>query len=73
MKQPANLCVQCDCVSDPDDMYYTLASAGPFCGDCWAGLTDADQSLTMQKELERAEDKIEELQAEIKKLKAVRV
>jgi hypothetical protein len=62
------LCVSCDCVSDPDDMYYSLGGAGPFCSECWESLNDPDQALLIEKRLEQTEARIEELEAEIERL-----
>jgi hypothetical protein len=53
MSESPTVCVSCDCVDD--DYYYTLEGAGPFCGECWASLTDADQSLLLEKRLEQYE------------------
>jgi hypothetical protein len=54
-------CVACDCIDD--HQYYSPGGAGPFCGDCWQSLTDADQSLLLEKRLEQTEERVEELQS----------
>ena len=66
-----NVCVACDCVSDPEDMYFSLNAAGPFCDECWQSLSDPDQSLLIEKRLEEAEARIEELEAELRRLQSV--
>jgi hypothetical protein len=58
-------CVACDCIDD--DHYYSPGGAGPFCGDCWQSLTDADQSLLLEKRLEHTEERVEELQTLLKR------
>jgi hypothetical protein len=65
MKTP-HVCAMCDCHHDVEDSYFSLNGAGPFCNECWQSLTDADQSLLLDKRLADAEDKIEELQNQIK-------
>jgi bacillopeptidase F (M6 metalloprotease family) len=57
-EQPA-LCVACDCVDD--ELHYTAAGAGPFCGECWVSLNDPDQALLAEKRLEMTEQRVEEL------------
>jgi hypothetical protein len=61
MSENFTLCAACDCVDD--DYYYSLEGAGLFCGECWASLTDADQSLLLEKRLEQYEAYHEELKA----------
>jgi len=61
MSENFTVCAGCDCVDD--DYYYSLEGGGPFCGECWASLTDADQSLLLEKRLEQYETYHEELKA----------
>ena len=57
-EQPAP-CVACDCVDD--ELHYTAAGAGPFCGECWVSVNDPDQALLVEKRLELTEQRVEEL------------
>ena len=68
--QKPHACAMCDCHHDEQDSYFSLAGAGPFCSECWESLTDADQALLLDKHLAAAEQKIEELQAEITRLQS---
>lgn len=61
-----NICVACDCVSDPEDMYFSLNCNGPFCAECWDSLSDPDQAILIERRLEQAEARIEQLEAEIR-------
>jgi recombinational DNA repair protein (RecF pathway) len=54
-------CVACDCVDD--NQYHSPAGAGPFCSECWQSLTDADQSLLLEKRLEQTEELVETLRS----------
>lgn len=71
MSENLTPCIACDCVDD--HTYYSLNGAGPFCRECWESLTDADQTLLLEKRLEKAEQALEERsdqREEIKRLKA---
>ena len=71
MSEDLTPCIACDCLDD--DMYYTLDGAGPFCAECWGSLTDPDQTLLLEKRLEKAEQALEERsdqRDEIERLKA---
>jgi len=50
-----------DCIDD--DQYYSPGGAGPFCGECFQSLTDADQSLLLEKRLEQTEELVEKLRS----------
>ena len=58
MTKDLTACIACDCLDD--DMYYTLDGAGPFCAEWWESLTDPDQTLLLEKRLEKAEQALEE-------------
>jgi hypothetical protein len=61
MSEKSTVCAACDCVDD--DYYYSPEGAGPFCGERWASLTDADRSLLLEKRLEQYEAYREQLRA----------
>jgi hypothetical protein len=61
MSENPTVCAVCDCVDD--DHYYSPEGAGPFSGECCTSLTDADQSLLLEKRLEQYEAYHEELKA----------
>jgi hypothetical protein len=40
-----------------------MSGAGPFCSECWDALTDADQSLLLEKRIEQYEKAFEEIKS----------
>ena len=66
--QYCNVCVLCGVEDDPTSFHHTENGAGPICMACWNDLTDPDEALKTQAELDIAEQKIDELERESQRL-----